>query len=135
MPYLGDPFEECRGRQGDRGALSRPAARLRRAFGGRIRTYLLGPLARMTDEDDIAELLKLRMGIDVGEVIDAAASKPFGFMPFRPGPGLGGHCIPIDPYYLTWKAREYGLTTRFIELAGETGAALVVVGAVLITAL
>jgi UDP-N-acetyl-D-glucosamine dehydrogenase len=60
-----------------------------------------------------------RMGIDVGEVIDAAATKPFGFMPFRPGPGLGGHCIPIDPYYLTWKAREFGLSTRFIELAGE----------------
>ena len=60
-----------------------------------------------------------RLGIDVGEVIDAAATKPFGFMPFRPGPGLGGHCIPIDPYYLTWKAREVGITTRFIELAGE----------------
>lgn len=59
------------------------------------------------------------MGIDIWEVIDAAASKPFGFMPFYPGPGLGGHCIPIDPFYLTWKSREYGLTTRFIELAGE----------------
>lgn len=59
------------------------------------------------------------MGIDVWEVIDAAATKPFGFMPFYPGPGLGGHCIPIDPFYLTWKSREYGLTTRFIELAGE----------------
>jgi UDP-N-acetyl-D-glucosamine dehydrogenase len=59
------------------------------------------------------------MGIDVWEVIDAAATKPFGFMPFYPGPGLGGHCIPIDPFYLTWKAREYGVTTRFIELAGE----------------
>ncbi|MQX38244.1 nucleotide sugar dehydrogenase [Roseospira navarrensis] len=59
------------------------------------------------------------MGIDVWEVIDGAASKPFGFMPFYPGPGLGGHCIPIDPFYLTWKAREYGHTTRFIELAGE----------------
>ncbi len=59
------------------------------------------------------------MGIDVWEVIDAAATKPFGFMPFYPGPGLGGHCIPIDPFYLTWKAREFGLTTRFIELAGE----------------
>jgi UDP-N-acetyl-D-glucosamine dehydrogenase len=59
------------------------------------------------------------MDIDVWEVIDAAATKPFGFMPFYPGPGLGGHCIPIDPFYLTWKSREYGLTTRFIELAGE----------------
>lgn len=59
------------------------------------------------------------MGIDVWEVLDAAATKPFGFMKFTPGPGLGGHCIPIDPFYLTWKAREYGLSTRFIELAGE----------------
>jgi UDP-N-acetyl-D-glucosamine dehydrogenase len=59
------------------------------------------------------------MGIDVWEVIDAAATKPFGYMPFYPGPGLGGHCIPIDPFYLTWKSREYGLPTRFIELAGE----------------
>ena len=59
------------------------------------------------------------MGIDVHEVIDAAATKPFGFMAFRPGPGLGGHCIPIDPFYLTWKAREFGKHTRFIELAGE----------------
>ena len=60
-----------------------------------------------------------RMEIDVHEVIRAAATKPFGFTPFYPGPGLGGHCIPIDPFYLTWKAREYGLNTRFIELAGE----------------
>lgn len=60
-----------------------------------------------------------RMGIDVWEVIDAAATKPFGYMPFYPGPGIGGHCIPIDPFYLTWKAREYELSTRFIELAGE----------------
>jgi len=60
-----------------------------------------------------------RMGIDVWEVIEAASTKPFGFMPFYPGPGLGGHCIPIDPFYLTWKAREVGLATRFIELAGE----------------
>jgi UDP-N-acetyl-D-glucosamine dehydrogenase len=59
------------------------------------------------------------MGIDVWEVIDAAKTKPFGFMPFYPGPGLGGHCIPIDPFYLTWKAHEYGVVTRFIELAGE----------------
>ncbi len=60
-----------------------------------------------------------RMNIDIREVIDAAATKPFGFTPFYPGPGLGGHCIPIDPFYLTWKAREFGLHTRFIELAGE----------------
>ncbi len=60
-----------------------------------------------------------RMGIDVWEVIMAASTKPFGFMPFYPGPGLGGHCIPIDPFYLTWKAREYEMNTRFIELAGE----------------
>lgn len=59
------------------------------------------------------------MGIDVWEVIEGAATKPFGFMPFYPGPGLGGHCIPIDPFYLTWKAREYGYSTRFIELAGD----------------
>ncbi len=59
------------------------------------------------------------MGIDIWEVINAAKTKPFGFMPFYPGPGLGGHCIPIDPFYLTWKAREYGKHTRFIELAGE----------------
>lgn len=59
------------------------------------------------------------MGIDIWEVIEAAKTKPFGFMPFYPGPGLGGHCIPIDPFYLTWKAREFGINTRFIELAGE----------------
>ncbi|MFC1502680.1 nucleotide sugar dehydrogenase, partial [bacterium] len=60
-----------------------------------------------------------RMGIDVWEVIEAASTKPFGYMPFYPGPGLGGHCIPIDPFYLTWKAKEYDMPTRFIELAGE----------------
>jgi UDP-N-acetyl-D-glucosamine dehydrogenase len=60
-----------------------------------------------------------RMGIDVWEVIEAAKTKPFGFMPFYPGPGLGGHCIPLDPFYLSWKAAEYGAWTRFIELAGE----------------
>ena len=60
-----------------------------------------------------------RMGINVWEVINAAATKPFGYQPFYPGPGLGGHCIPIDPFYLTWKAREFGMSTRFIELAGE----------------
>ena len=65
-----------------------------------------------------------RMGIDIFEVIEAAATKPFGFTPYYPGPGLGGHCIPIDPFYLTWKAREYGLHTRFIELAGEVNSAM-----------
>jgi UDP-N-acetyl-D-glucosamine dehydrogenase len=64
------------------------------------------------------------MGIDVWEVIDAAKTKPFGFMPFYPGPGLGGHCIPIDPFYLTWKAREFEITTRFIELAGQINSAM-----------
>jgi len=64
------------------------------------------------------------MGIDVWEVIEAAKTKPFGYMPFYPGPGLGGHCIPIDPFYLTWKAREYDIATRFIELAGEINTAM-----------
>jgi UDP-N-acetyl-D-glucosamine dehydrogenase len=70
------------------------------------------------------KLLCLRMGIDIWEVIEAARTKPFGFTPFYPGPGLGGHCIPIDPFYLTWKAREYEFPTRFIELAGEVNAAM-----------
>jgi len=65
-----------------------------------------------------------RMGIDIHEVIQAAATKPFGFVPYQPGPGLGGHCIPIDPFYLTWKAREYGVHTRFIELAGEVNSGM-----------
>lgn len=65
-----------------------------------------------------------KMGIDIHEVIRAAATKPFGFVPYYPGPGLGGHCIPIDPFYLTWKAREYGLHTRFIELAGEVNSGM-----------
>ena len=65
-------------------------------------------------------LLSERMGIDIWEVIDAAATKPFGFLPFYPGPGVGGHCIPVDPYYLSWKAREFDFSTRFIELAAET---------------
>ncbi len=65
-----------------------------------------------------------RMGIDIFEVIEAAATKPFGFTPYWPGPGIGGHCIPVDPFYLTWKAREYGVHTRFIELAGEINAGM-----------
>jgi UDP-N-acetyl-D-glucosamine dehydrogenase len=68
--------------------------------------------------------LSLRMGLNIWEVIDSAASKPFGFMPFYPGPGLGGHCIPVDPFYLSWKAREYDFATRFIELAGEINTAM-----------
>jgi UDP-N-acetyl-D-glucosamine dehydrogenase len=68
--------------------------------------------------------LSLRMGLDIWEVIDSAATKPFGFMPFYPGPGLGGHCIPVDPFYLSWKAREYDFATRFIELAGEINTAM-----------
>jgi len=70
------------------------------------------------------KMLYDRMGIDVWEVIDAAKTKPFGFQAFYPGPGLGGHCIPIDPFYLTWVARQYGMTTRFIELAGEVNTAM-----------
>jgi UDP-N-acetyl-D-glucosamine dehydrogenase len=70
------------------------------------------------------KLLSLRMGIDIWEVIDAASTKPFGFHPFYPGPGLGGHCIPIDPFYLSWKAKEYDFNTRFIELAGEVNKAM-----------
>jgi UDP-N-acetyl-D-glucosamine dehydrogenase len=70
------------------------------------------------------KMIYSQMGIDVWEVIDAAATKPFGYMPFYPGPGLGGHCIPIDPFYLTWKALEYGQRTRLIELAGEINTAM-----------
>src|SRR5271169_843449 len=70
------------------------------------------------------KMLGMRMGIDIWEVIDAAATKPFGFMPFYPGPGLGGHCIPVDPYYLSWKAREYDFAARFIELAGEVNTSM-----------
>ena len=70
------------------------------------------------------KIVAQKMDIDIWEVIDAAATKPFGFKPFYPGPGLGGHCIPIDPFYLTWKAREFGVHTRFIELAGEINRAM-----------
>lgn len=70
------------------------------------------------------KVIYAKMGVDVWEVIDAAKTKPFGFMPFYPGPGLGGHCIPIDPFYLTWKAREFDVTTRFIELAGQINTAM-----------
>jgi UDP-N-acetyl-D-glucosamine dehydrogenase len=70
------------------------------------------------------KLLSQRMDIDIWEAIESAATKPFGFMPFYPGPGLGGHCIPVDPFYLSWKAREYDFATRFIELAGEINTAM-----------
>src|SRR5215467_13303270 len=70
------------------------------------------------------KLLSERMGIDIWEVIDAASTKPFGYTPFYPGPGLGGHCIPIDPFYLSWKAKEYDFSTRFIQLAGEINTAM-----------
>ena len=84
-------------------------------------TKLLENIFRSVNIALVNELAQLcdRMEIDIWEVVDAAATKPFGFMPFQPGPGLGGHCIPIDPFYLTWKAREYDFQTRFIELAGE----------------
>jgi UDP-N-acetyl-D-glucosamine dehydrogenase len=84
-------------------------------------TKLLENIFRSVNIALVNELAMLcdRMDIDVWDVIDAAATKPFGYMPFRPGPGLGGHCIPIDPFYLTWKAREFDLHTEFIELAGK----------------
>ncbi len=84
-------------------------------------TKLLENIFRSVNIALVNELAQLcdRMGIDVWEVVDAAATKPFGFMSFKPGPGLGGHCIPLDPYYLSWKAREFDFTTRFVELAGE----------------
>ena len=89
-------------------------------------TKLLENIFRSVNIALVNELKVLchEMKIDVWEVIDAAATKPFGYMPFYPGPGLGGHCIPIDPFYLTWKAREFGLSTRFIELAGEVNTSM-----------
>ncbi|HEY7952725.1 MAG TPA: nucleotide sugar dehydrogenase, partial [Solirubrobacteraceae bacterium] len=74
-----------------------------------VNIALVNELAMLTD----------RMGIDIWEVVDAAASKPYGFMPFQPGPGMGGHCLPVDPFYLSWRAREFGMSTEFIELAGK----------------
>jgi UDP-N-acetyl-D-glucosamine dehydrogenase len=84
-------------------------------------TKLLENIFRSVNIALVNELALLceRMGVDVWEVIQAAATKPFGYMPFRPGPGVGGHCIPIDPYYLAWKAREYDFATRFVELAAD----------------
>jgi UDP-N-acetyl-D-glucosamine dehydrogenase len=91
---------------------STPAAELTKLLENIHRSVNIGLANEM-------KLIADRMGIDIYEVIDAAATKPFGFTAYYPGPGLGGHCIPIDPFYLTWKAREYGLSTHFIELAGE----------------
>jgi UDP-N-acetyl-D-glucosamine dehydrogenase len=84
-------------------------------------TKLLENVFRSVNIALVNELAMLcdRMGIDIWEVVDAAATKPYGFMPFRPGPGMGGHCLPVDPFYLAWKAREYDVPTEFIELAGE----------------
>jgi UDP-N-acetyl-D-glucosamine dehydrogenase len=89
-------------------------------------TKLLENIFRSVNIALVNELAMLcdRMGIDVWEVVEAAATKPFGFMSFKPGPGLGGHCIPIDPFYLTWKAREFGFQTEFIELAGKINEAM-----------
>jgi UDP-N-acetyl-D-glucosamine dehydrogenase len=89
-------------------------------------TKLLENIYRCVNIALVNELkqLSLLMGVDIWEVIDAAATKPFGFQPFFPGPGLGGHCIPIDPFYLSWKAREWDFHTRFIELAGEVNSAM-----------
>jgi len=89
-------------------------------------TKLLENIFRIVNISLVNELALLceKMKIDIWEVIEAAKTKPFGFMPFYPGPGLGGHCIPLDPFYLSWKAKEYGFTTRFIELAGQINAAM-----------
>jgi UDP-N-acetyl-D-glucosamine dehydrogenase len=89
-------------------------------------TKLLENIFRSVNIALVNELAMLchRMGLDVWEVVDAAATKPYGFMPFRPGPGLGGHCLPIDPFYLSWRAREYDFTTEFIELAGKVNQAM-----------
>lgn len=122
------------------GGVNKPSALAAQALYGQVfeRTVLVGSsrvaeMAKLLENTyrcvNIAlinelKLLCLRMGIDVWEVIEAAKTKPFGFTPFYPGPGLGGHCIPIDPFYLTWKAREYELPTRFIELAGEINSSM-----------
>lgn len=89
-------------------------------------TKLLENIFRSVNIALVNELAMLchRMDLDVWEVVDAAATKPYGFMPFRPGPGLGGHCLPIDPFYLSWRAREYDFTTEFIELAGKVNQAM-----------
>ena len=105
------------GRHGRRGQLARVVAEMVKLLENTFRAVNIGlvnELALMCD----------RLGIDVWEVVDAAATKPFGFMPFYPGPGLGGHCIPIDPFYLSWKVKEVGFEARFIELAGHVNGAM-----------
>ena len=89
-------------------------------------TKLLENIFRSVNIALVNEIAMLcdRMGIDVWEVVDAAATKPYGFMSFRPGPGMGGHCLPVDPFYLSWKARQYDMQTEFVELAGEVNAAM-----------
>ena len=89
-------------------------------------TKLLENVFRSVNIALVNELAMLcdRMGIDIWEVVDAAATKPYGFMRFEPGPGMGGHCLPVDPFYLAWRAREFGCTTDFIELAGEVNQAM-----------
>ena len=84
-------------------------------------TKLLENIFRSVNIALVNELAMLcdRMGIDIWEVVDAAATKPYGFMRFEPGPGMGGHCLPVDPFYLSWRAREFDMTTEFIELAGK----------------
>jgi UDP-N-acetyl-D-glucosamine dehydrogenase len=105
-----------------------PADQIRRVSGPEVAEMckLLENIFRSVNIALVNELTKLcdRMGIDIWEVIDAAATKPFGFMPFYPGPGVGGHCIPVDPYYLSWKAREYDFYTKFIELAAEVNSSM-----------
>jgi UDP-N-acetyl-D-glucosamine dehydrogenase len=105
-----------------------PPAQIHRVSGPKAAEMckLLENIFRSVNIALINELTKLadRMGLDIWEVIDAAATKPFGFMPFYPGPGVGGHCIPVDPYYLSWKAREYDFYTKFIELAAEVNSSM-----------
>ncbi len=109
-------------------ALLVPPDQIHRVSGPRVAEMckLLENIFRSVNIALVNELTKLcdRMQIDIWEVIDAAATKPFGFMPFYPGPGVGGHCIPVDPYYLSWKAREYDFYTKFIELAAETNSSM-----------
>jgi UDP-N-acetyl-D-glucosamine dehydrogenase len=118
---VGGLTEECTNRAADLYALACSSIVRVKSPEVAEMTKLLENIFRSVNIALVNELAILcdRMKIDVWEVIDAAATKPFGFMPFRPGPGLGGHCIPIDPFYLTWKAREYDFHTEFIELAGK----------------
>ena len=101
--------------------LSRSAAQRLQKAQSCLKTFTRAVNIAMVNE---MKVVLDKMGIDVWEVVDAAATKPFGFQAFYPGPGLGGHCIPIDPFYLTWKAREVGVSTKFIELAGEVNHAM-----------